>query len=175
MAQVAENMNHFAQGVTRTKPARSIFSSQSAAPRIVQNARSGSVAANRGALLLGVRCRQYLAAGGGHLRERHRRLRLRRLCGRLRMEHRILEPVGEIARAAAFAVRWLGLALAIARAGGAFDADMEMIVVAVHWPHLGEPAAVALGFPAQRFLDRGVDEDALHVRLPRRVPDHGEM
>src|SRR5260370_8276804 len=116
MAQVAENMNHFAQGVTRTKPARSIFSSQSAAPRIVQNARSGSVAANRGALLLGVRCRQYLAAGGRHLRERHRRLRLRRLRRRLRMEHPILEPVGAIARAPAFAPKLLPLPPSIALA-----------------------------------------------------------
>ena len=52
---------------------------------------------------------------------------------------------------------------------------MEVIVVAVHRPNLMEPTAVAPGFAAQRFLDRGVDEDALHARLLRGGADHREM
>src|SRR5712671_4208502 len=91
------------------------------------------------------------------------------------MDDRILEPVGEIAGAAALAGRRLRLALARAAAGRASDADMEVIVMAVHRPHLVEPATVALGFAAQRFLDRGVDEDALHGRLLRRGTDQREM
>src|SRR6266851_9012560 len=91
------------------------------------------------------------------------------------MDDRILEPKGEIAGAAALALRRRRLAFAFAAAGRTFDADMEVIVVAVHRPHLGEPAAIALGVAAQRLLDRGVDEDALHARLLRRGADHGEM
>src|SRR5216684_5675511 len=91
------------------------------------------------------------------------------------MDDRILEPKGEIAGAAALALRRRRLAFAFAAAGRTFDADMEVIVVAVHRPHLGEPAAVALGFAAQRFLDRGVDEDALYGRLLRGVTDHHQM
>ena len=91
------------------------------------------------------------------------------------MEHRIFEPVGEIAGAAALAFRGLRLPLAIAAAGRTPDADMEVIIVAVHRAYLGEPTAIALGFPAQRFLDRGVDENALHAGLLRRGADHREM
>src|SRR6185369_8835893 len=93
----------------------------------------------------------------------------------LRVENRILEPVGQIGRLATVASRWFRLALASGGAGRTFDADMEVIVVAVHRPHLVEPAAVALGFAAQRFLDRGVDKDALHALLLRRRADHREM
>src|SRR5207247_9095714 len=103
-----------------------------------------------------------------------RRFWLWRLFRRLRVDNRILEPIGQIAGAATFAGRWFGLALASA-ARRTFDADMEVIVVAVHRPHLMKPTAVAPGFAAQRFLDRGVDEDALHARLLRGGADHREM
>src|SRR6266849_8565944 len=126
-------------------------------------------------LLLGVRSGQYLAAGGRQLRQGHRRFWLWRLFRRLRVDNRILEPIGQIAGAATFARRWFRLALATAGASRTFDADMEVVVVAVHRPHLMEPAAVALGFAAKRFLDRGVDEDALHARLLRGRADHREM
>ena len=105
----------------------------------------------------------------------HRRFRLWRFFRRLRVDNGILEPIGQIGRLAAFARRWFRLALAPGGAGRTFDADMEVIVVAVHRPHLMEPAAVALGFAAQRFLDRGIDEDALHARFLRRRADHREM
>src|SRR5262249_59654826 len=105
----------------------------------------------------------------------HRRLRLRRLPGRLGMQHGILEPEGEVGGLAAFAVAGIGLALAFARARRAFDADVEVIVVAVHRPDLVQPVAIALGLAAQRLLDRGVDEDALHARLLRRGADYDEM
>src|ERR1700724_976258 len=91
------------------------------------------------------------------------------------MDDRILEPESEITRAAALALRGRRLAFAFAAAGRTFDADVEVIVVAVHGPHLGEPTAVTLGFAAQRFLDRGVDKDALHARLLRGVADYREM
>ena len=77
---------------------------------------------------------------------------------RLRMNYRILEPVGEVRRAAAFAIWRRRLRHAFLRASGTGDADMEVIVMAVHRPDLGEPAAIAPGVAAQRFLDRGVDE-----------------
>src|SRR6266849_9962945 len=101
-------------------------------------------AAHRGSLLPGVMRGQNLAAGGRQLRKRHRRFWLWRRFRRLGVNHRILEPVGEIAGLAALACRWLRLAFAFAAAGRTFDADMEGIIVAVHRPHLGEPAAVAL-------------------------------
>src|SRR5467141_3634345 len=114
-------------------------------------------------------------AGGRQLRQRDRRFWLWRLLRRLRVDNRILEPIGQIGRLAAFARRWFRLALASAGAGRTFDADMEVVVVAVHRPHVMEPAAVALGFAAQRLLDRGIDEDALHARFLRRRADHREM
>src|SRR5947199_10452265 len=94
-------------------------------------------------LLLGVRSGQHLAAGGRQLRQGQRRFWLWRLFRRLRVNNRILEPIGQIAGAATFARRWFGLALASA-ARRTFDADMEVVVVAVHRPHLMEPAAIAL-------------------------------
>src|SRR5712671_4251417 len=117
------------------------------------------------ALRLRVRSGQHLAAGGRQLRQGHRRFWLWRLFRRLRVDSRILEPIGQIAGAATVARRWFGLALASDGARRTFDADMEVVVMAVHRPHLMEPAAVALGFTAQRFLDRGIDEDTLHARF----------
>src|SRR3981081_3465883 len=99
-------------------------------------------------LLLGIRRGQHLFTGGRQLRQRHWLSRLRRLLRRLGMDDRILEPVGEIAGAAALAGRRLRLALAWAAAGRASDADMEVIVMAVHRPHLVQPAAGALGLAA---------------------------
>src|SRR5258708_33672776 len=125
--------------------------------------------------LLGVRRGQNLAAGGRQLRQRYPRPWLRRFFLRLGVDGRILEPERQVAGTGALAVRRCRLALAFAAAGGTFDADMEVIIVAIHRSDLGEPAAVALGFAAQRFLDRGIDEDALHARLLRGVTDHHEM
>src|SRR5579863_1265979 len=99
-------------------------------------------------LWLGIRGGQNLAACGGQLRHRHRRFRLWRLRRWLGMNHLILEPIGEIGRAAGLALRRLRLGLAFGAARRAFDADMEVVVVAVHRSYLGKPAAVALGFPA---------------------------
>src|SRR5258708_15534727 len=65
-----------------------------------------------GSLLLGVGCAQHLAAGGRQLRQRYSRMRLRRLGRRFRVQDRILEPIGEIARAAAIAPVLIGLAVA---------------------------------------------------------------
>src|SRR5258705_6180060 len=45
-------------------------------------------------LRLGVRSGQHLAAGGRQLRQRHRRFWLWRLFRRLRVDNRILEPIG---------------------------------------------------------------------------------
>src|SRR5438128_2451681 len=81
-------------------------------------------------LLLGVRHVQHAPAGRRQLRHGHRRFRLRRLFGRLRMQRRILEPEGEVAGRTAFAHVGIGLALAFARARRAFDADVEVIVMA---------------------------------------------
>ena len=50
---------------------------------------SGGAKASRPRLLLGVRRRQHRFAGGGQLRQRHRRPRLWRHFRRLRVEHRI--------------------------------------------------------------------------------------
>src|ERR1700743_3689502 len=126
-------------------------------------------------LLLGVAGGQNLAAIGRQLRQRQAGARLRRLFRRLRVQYRILEPVGEIAGRAAFARARRRLRLALLAALRAGDADVEVIVVTPKRPHLGEPAAIALGLAAQRLLDRRVDEDALHPRLQWRVADDGEM
>src|SRR6266481_1395943 len=126
-------------------------------------------------LLLRIRRVQNLFAGGRKLRQRWSGPRLRRLFWRLRVEDRILEPVGELAFAAAFAVPLVRLAFAFAAARRASHANVEVIIVAVPRAYLGKPAAVALGLAAQRLLDRGVDEDALHGRLLRGVAQHQDM
>src|ERR1700733_2399918 len=122
-------------------------------------------------LLLGVRCGQNLPALRRQLRQRQPRLGLVRLRGGVRMDHLILEPVSEIVGAEGFALFVIRLALAGGAAGRAFDADVEVIVVGIHRPDLGQPAPIALGFAAQRLLDGGVDEDALNARLLRGVAD----
>src|ERR1700729_3742228 len=85
------------------------------------------------------------------------------------MDHLILEPVSEIVGAAGFTLFVVRLALASGAARRAFDADVKVIVMTVHWTDLGEPAPVALGFAAQRLLDGRIDEDALDVRLLRGI------
>ena len=60
--------------------------------------------------------------------------------------------------------------LAIGAVGRAVDAHVEMIVVPPIGPHLVQPGAVAAGLAAQRLLDRGVDEDALDLRVLARPP-----
>src|ERR1700722_17135184 len=97
-------------------------------------------------LLLGIRGSQNLAASGGQLRQRRPRSWRRGFRRRLGMDHLVLEPVGKVGRAASFTLRWFRLALALRATGRAFDADVEMIIVAVHRPDLGKPAAVTLGF-----------------------------
>src|ERR1700756_4732084 len=99
----------------------------------------------------------------------------RRFFRRLRMKHRILEPIGEVGRTAAFAICRRRLRHTFFRAGGTGDANMEMIIVAIHRPDLGEPAPIPPGVAAQRLLDCGVDEDTLYPRLRRGVADHCEM
>src|ERR1700716_2167679 len=106
------------------------------------------------------RCVEDLLTPSRQLGQRNRRFQLRRLLRRLWMQHRIREPISQIPSAAGLALRRWRLRLAFAAARRALDPDMEVIVVAVHRPHLGQPAAVALGFAAQRFFYRGVDEDA---------------
>ena len=55
------------------------------------------------------------------------------------------------------------------------DPNMEVIIVTIPRADLGEPAAVALGLAAQRLLDSGVDENALHPRLLGGCTDHQQM
>src|SRR6201988_2877403 len=126
-------------------------------------------------LLLGVRHLQHRPAGRRELRHGHRRLWLRRLLRRLRMQRRNLEPEGKVAGRAALARVGIGLGLAFARARRALDADVEVVVVTVHRPDLVEPAAVALDLAAQRLLDRGIDEDALYARFLRRGANDNQM
>ena len=134
--------------------------------------------------LLKLPCDRYgLASGaartwrqaGGNCRHRHPVARLRRLFRRRRVENRILEPVSEIARAAAFAARLRRLALAFAAARRASHADVKVIVMAPPRPDLRKPAAVALGLTTQCLLDGGVDEDALHARFLRGVANDRNM
>ncbi len=82
----------------------------------------------------------------------------------------LLQPVAQV-RAAAVAVGHRVLLLAGVGAVRAADADVEMEVVPPHRPDLREPAPVAPRLPAQRDLDRRVDEDAVHARVARRVAD----
>src|SRR5579862_10042845 len=118
---------------------------------------------------------QDLAALGRQLRQGQTRFWLRRLSRRLGVEHLILEPVSEIGRAAGFSLGGLRLLFAGGAAGWAFDADMKMIVVAPVRSDLGKPAAIVLSLTAQRLLDRGIDEDALDIRLLRGIANDGQM
>ena len=52
---------------------------------------------------------------------------------------------------------------------------MEMVVVPPIGAHRVQPGAVARGVAAQRFLDRRIDEDALHLPILRRRLDHVEV
>src|SRR3974390_2021995 len=89
------------------------------------------------------------------------------------MDDRVAEPKVE-RMAAAVAGRRRVLRLAVRAVARTEETDVEMVVVAVPGPHLGEPCAVGAGVAAQRLLDRRVDEDALDVRtLGRRLDDGG--
>ena len=66
------------------------------------------------------------------------------------MQDRVGEPMIEIL-AADFTFRHRILRPAIGAAGGALDADVEMVVVPVIRPHLGEPASIVAGLAAQRL------------------------
>src|ERR1700752_5115092 len=103
-----------------------------------EEAKSSSLFSGRctATILLRIRQAQHRPAGRRQLRHGHRRFWLWRHFWRFWMEDRILEPEGQVAGAAAFAVTGVGLAFAFARARRAFDADVEMIVVTVHRPHL---------------------------------------
>src|SRR5271168_1589655 len=105
-------------------------------------------------LLPGIRRGQHRFAGSRQRGHRHAvRGRFRRLFRWRRMDDRILEPVGEIGLAAAFAAALIRLSLAFAGAGRALHADVEVVVMAPPWPDLGKPAAIAGGLAAQRLLD----------------------
>src|SRR5690349_18666435 len=90
-------------------------------------------------------CMQHLLAGGRQLRQRDRGTRFWRLFRRRGMKDFVLEPVTELRRLAAVVLGLLLLSLALAAAGRASHADVEVIVVSVPRPDLVQPAAVALG------------------------------
>ena len=75
------------------------------------------------------------------------------------MQRRFLEPEVELVTAAVARVR-RGLRLAFRTVRRTGDADMKVLGVAIPRPHLGKPVAISSGLAAQRFLDRGIDEDA---------------
>src|ERR1700678_12066 len=95
---------------------------------------------------------------------RQRRHRQRRL-GQpgARMQRLVGKPPGE-RLVAAVARRDRVLRLAAGIAGGAFDADMEMVIVPPIGAHLVHPGLAPRGL-AERLLDRRIDEDALDLRL----------
>src|ERR1700726_915478 len=101
-----------------------------------------------GTLLPGIRSGQNLTAGGRQLCQRHRWPRLLRLGWGRRMKNGILDPIGEVVRAAAFASRLRRLALTIAAARRTCHTDVEVIIVAPPRPDLRKPAAVAPGLAA---------------------------
>ena len=72
-----------------------------------------------------------------------------------------LKPESQVAGAATLTLRRFRLALAFDGCPAGIRCGHGSDIVAVHRPHLGEPAAVALGFAAQRLLDRGINEDTL--------------
>src|SRR5689334_6147186 len=80
------------------------------------------------------------------------------------MQGRFLEPVIELVTAAiALSGRRLWLAIGTVRRTS--DADVEVLGMAVPWPHFLQPIAIRAGLAAQRLLDRGIDEDAGHRRI----------
>src|ERR1700693_480679 len=85
------------------------------------------------------------------------------------------EPVREIGRSTSFISgrRRLRRASTVTLRTG--YPDMEMIIVTVHWPHFCEPAAITLGFSAQRLFDRSVHEYTLHTGLLSGRADYQEM
>src|SRR5580692_7054187 len=97
---------------------------------------------------LGIRRGQNRPAARRQFGQRDRSAWLRRQFRRPGVEHRVLEPVGEIVSAAAFTTLLWRLGLAVTAAGRARHADVEVIIMPPPRPDLGKPAAVALGLPA---------------------------
>src|SRR5690606_31010531 len=96
-------------------------------------------------------------------------LLVRRLAPRL-----VGEPPGE-RLVAAVAARHGRLRLAAGRIVRAADPDMEMLVVAVDRADLAEQRAVTAPGVAELLLDRRIDEDALDLRIARRLHDEACM
>jgi hypothetical protein len=107
---------------------------------------------------------QDLRAGRRQVGEAQWRLFLHRLVFGRRFPRLIGEPPGKRV-VAALACGHLFLTLAARRSGLAFDAQVEMIVVAPIGPHFGQPCPVAFDGVAEFFLDAGVDQNALELRL----------
>jgi hypothetical protein len=63
------------------------------------------------------------------------------------------------------------LRLAMRTVGWTKNANVEVIVMAGPRPHLTEPIAIQPRLAAQRFLDRGINEDALDIGITRRSTD----
>ena len=84
---------------------------------------------------------------------------LRRL---LRLD-RLGEPEFEIGIRAADAGRRRRLRFAALLSDRATQADVDVVVMAVPWPHLRHPGRLAADGVAQLLLDRGVDQHALDV------------
>src|ERR1700756_5104780 len=97
--------------------------------------------------------------------ERERRLRLRGDERRGRMQGRFLEPgIKLVAAAIALIGRRLWFAIGTVRRTS--NADVEVLGMAIPWPHFLQPIPIRAGLAAQRLLDRGIDEDASHCWIP---------
>src|SRR6266446_1285134 len=80
------------------------------------------------------------------------------------MQRRFLKPEVEFVTAAVARLGWR-LRLAFGTVGRTGNADMKMLGVAPPRPHLRQPIAVCSSLATQRFLDRGIDENAGHDRI----------
>src|SRR4051794_30475987 len=107
---------------------------------------------------------QHLPAGGRQVRQRDRRLWLRRLLWRFRVEDGVAEPPIEIL-AASFSIARRLLSFALGASWLAHDAHVEMIIVPPPGAHLVQEGAIISGLAAQRLLDRRIDEDALDLGI----------
>ena len=94
--------------------ARPTFLSGSMGPRLASRPGTTPIGRRQRTLRLRVARVQHDLAGGRHLRQRHRRFRLGRFRRRLRVQHTVAEPIGEIGRLAALVLGLRRLALALA-------------------------------------------------------------
>ena len=111
-----------------------------------------------------LRRHQYLPACGRQTRHGRPRPRLRRLARRLWMQHPLPKPIIKIVPAAfARFRRRLRSRTAGCRADNTCGcgSDNRVPTTAAPWTASCDPT----GVPAQCFLDRGIDEDALHGRI----------